>query len=122
MGRYLGCMFAAGVVMLVAAPAAAQVHIGIGTPHLGVGVAIGSPRVVVVDRSYDPYYRYRDDRYYRRRPVRGWERRYRDWDRRDREYYRDVREARREYEKDIREARREYYKDIREAERDRRRW
>ena len=43
-----------------------------------------------------------------------------DWDRREREYYRDVREARRDYERDIREAG-GYARDLREMERDRRR-
>lgn len=123
MGRYLGCMFAAGVALAItAAPAAAQVHVGVRTPNIGVSVAVGSPRVYVVDRYYDPYYYYRSDRYYRARPVRGWERgRGPKWAKREREYYRDVREAEREYAREVRDARRDYERDIREAQRDRRR-
>lgn len=121
MGRYLGWMFAAALVIGVSAtPAAAQVRVGVHTRDIGVSVAVGAPRVYVVDR-YDPYY---DGRYDRRRPVRVYDYgrdRYRDRGKREREYAKDVREAQREYEKDIREARREYEKDLREARRDRRR-
>jgi hypothetical protein len=104
-----------------AAPASAQVHVDVGVMSRNVGarVVVGGPRVVYVpvDRYREPVYSRRviyprrDDRYYRGR----------NWDRRDREYYRDVREARREYERDLRDARRDYERDLREAERDRRR-
>jgi hypothetical protein len=120
MGRYFGWMCAVGLVAGVSAvPAAAQVRVGVYTPSVGVSVAVGSPRVHVVDRSYPPYDR---GRYVRPVPVRGWEReRGRDRTRREREYRRDVRDARREYARDIRDARRDYARDIREAQRDRRR-
>ena len=113
MGRFLGGLAAVALLVGASATAAsAQVRVGINTRDFGVNVAIGSPRVHVVERYHTPYYRplpvYRpvpvpvygrgryDDRYYRDRAKR------------EREYRKDVREARREYAKDIREARREY--------------
>lgn len=123
MGRFLGGMVAAALLIGAGATAAsAQVRVGIDTRDFGVNVAIGSPRVYVVDRYDEPYYRP-----YPPVPVRGYvyERGRDRYDRgrakRDREYRRDVREARREYERDIREAQRDYRRDIREARRDRRR-
>ncbi len=128
MGRYLGWIGVVGLVLAAnAAPAQAQVRVGVQTRNVGVNVAIGSPRVYVVDRDNGPYYYrdyrdYRDYRYYRPRPVRGWERvPDRGWAKREREYYKDVRKAEREYYKDIRDARRDYAKDIRKAGRNRRR-
>jgi hypothetical protein len=123
MGVYLRWVFAVAVLTagVSATPASAQVRVGIHMPDIGVSVAVGSPRVYVVDRYDVPYSR---GRYHRPVPVRGWERDrnwYRDRAKRGREYEKDLREARREYEKDLREARREYEKDIREARRDRRR-
>lgn len=116
MGRRTGWVIGAGLALVVlAAPASAQVHVDVGvvTPNIGARVAIGAPRVHVVDRSYVI------DRYYE--PVyvpydrhgRG-----REWAKNRREYYKDMREARREYEKDRREAEREYWKDVREAQRE----
>ena len=124
MGRFAGGMLAAALLIGVSATAAsAQVRVGINTRDFGVNVAIGSPRVYVVDRYYEPYYR----PYYPPVPVRGYiyergrDRYFRDRAKREREYRRDVRQARREYERDIREAQRDYRRDIREARRDRRR-
>jgi len=102
------------------APASAQVRVdvGVSAPHVGARVVIGRPAVVYVpSRHREPVY-YREPIYsrYDDRWDRG-----RGWDKRDREYYKDVREARREYEKDLREAQREYERDLREARRDRRR-
>ena len=135
MGRYLGWIGALALLVgLSATTASAQVRVGVHTRDLGVSVAIGAPRVHVVERYHRPYYRpvpvYRPAPVYRPVPVRGYvyerdryERgRYdRDREKREREYRRDLREARREYERDIREARRDYARDIREARRDRRR-
>ena len=116
MERYVGWVFAVGLVVgMSATPAAAQVRIGVHTPNVGVSVAVGSPRVYVVDRHDDRYDR---GRYSRPLPVRGWER---DRARGEREYRKDLREARRQYERDLREARRDYARDIRQAQRDRRR-
>jgi hypothetical protein len=122
MERCLRWVFAVAVLAagVSATPASAQVRVGVHTPHIGVSVALGAPRVYV-GRYDDPYYR---GGYYRPLPVRGWERdrdRYRDRARREREYRRDIREAQREYERDLREARRDYARDIRDARRDRRR-
>jgi hypothetical protein len=123
MKRHVAWIFGAGLMFVgLAAPASAQVRVDIGvqTPHVGARVVVGAPRVVYVPvRHRGPVYARRD--VYSRHDYR-WDRgRGRGWDRRDREYYKDVREARRDYEKDIREARRDYEKDIREAQRDRRR-
>lgn len=124
MGRFLGGLVAVALFVGVSATAAsAQVRVGVNTRDFGIDVAIGSPRVYVVDRYHAPYYRPLP--VYRPAPVRGrvYDRdRYdRDRPKREREYRRDVREARREYERDIREAQRDYARDIREARRDRRR-
>ena len=120
MKRHVAWVFGAGLMFVgLAAPASAQVHVDVGVviPHVGARVVIGGPRVVYVpDRHRGPVYSRRD--VYSRgddRRDRG-----RGLDRRDREYYKDVREARREYERDVREAQREYERDIREARRDRR--
>jgi hypothetical protein len=117
MKRYAAWALGAGLIFVgFARPADAQVRVDIGViaPHVGARVVIGAPRVHAPYRVYEPVYR-RDDR---RDDRRG---RGRGWDRRDREYSKDVREARREYERDIRKAQREYERDIWEAERDRRR-
>lgn len=100
------------VLVLLAAPAAAQVHVEVGivASPAGARVAVGEPRVHVADPYDEPVYA-AYDRHWRR--DRG-----RDRAERDREYYKDVREARREYEKDRREAEREYWKDLREAQRE----
>ena len=117
MKRHAAWIFGAGLIFVgLAAPASAQVHVDVGivAPRVGARVVIGRPAVVYVpSRHREPIYARYDDRWDRGR-ARG-------WDRRDREYYKDVREARREYEKDLREAQREYEKDLREARRDRRR-
>ncbi len=120
MGRYFGWVVAVGLAAGISAtPAAAQVRIGVHTPNVGVSIAVGSPRVYVVDRSYDPYTRGRS---YRPLPVRGRPAPYsRDRAKRGREYQKDLREARREYERDLRDARRDYARDIRQARRGRRR-
>jgi hypothetical protein len=119
MGRYFAWVFAVGLAIWISpTPAAAQVRVGVHTPNIGVSVAVGSPRVYVVDRHDDRYYRGRP---YRRAPVVVVYDRDRDSRKREREYQKDVRDARREYEKDLREARRDYERDIREARRDRRR-
>jgi hypothetical protein len=122
MKRYAAWALGAGLVVAAsAAPASAQVHVDVGViaPHVGARVVVGGPRVVYVPapRYYEPRVvrhpgRGRALGHYKR----GWDR----YDRRDREYYRDVAEARREYERDIRDARRDYERDIREAARDRR--
>ena len=122
MKRHVGWVLGAGLMFVAfAAPADAQVHVDVGVmfPNVGARVAVGRPRVVYVpvERYREPVYSRhvidprRDDRYSRGR----------NWDRRDREYYRDVREARREYERDLRDARRDYERDLRKAGRDRRR-
>lgn len=122
MKRQVGWIVGAGFVFagLLATPASAQVHVDVGvmTPNVGAHVVVGGPRVVYVPAPYyEPVYLRRG--FYPRRDDRG--DRGRGWDRRHREYYRDVRDARREYERDVREARREYERDIRDARRDRRR-
>ena len=118
MKRYAAWALGAGLMFVAyATPADAQVHVDIGVlvPHVGARVVVGGPRVVYVpQRRYEPVYSPRHDDRWDRRPGRG-------WDRRDREYSRDVRDARREYERDIREAQREYERELREARRDRRR-
>jgi hypothetical protein len=107
--KWLWLLGAGICLMLTAAPADAQVRVGVdvGAPWFGVGVDVG-PRV---------YFDRHDDRYYRvpRIRVRPFRRAY------DRNYQRDVARARREYQQEIREARREYQREIREARRDRRR-
>ena len=123
MKRHVAWVFGAGLLLVgLAAPASAQVHVDVGVvvPHVGARVVIGGPRVVYVpDRHRRPVYVRRD--VYSRYDGR-WDRgRHRGWDNRDREYYEDVRDARRDYERDVREAQREYERDIREARRDRRR-
>lgn len=111
MGRAVGWLLGTGfAVVLLAAPASAQVHVDIGvvTPNVGARVVVGAPRVYVAERYYQPVY--------------GWyshpsdSRRDRWRDRRD--YAKDLREARREYEKDRRDAEREYRKNVREAQRE----
>jgi hypothetical protein len=99
-------------LVLLAAPASAQVHVDVGimAPPVGARVVVGAPRVYVADRYYEPVY-VPYDRHERR--GRGRERA-----EHEREYYKDMREARREYEKDRREAEREYWKDVREAQRE----
>jgi hypothetical protein len=122
MKRHATWIFGAGLIFVgLAAPAGAQVHVDVGVlaPHVGARVVIGRPAVVYApSRHREPVYAARYGARYDDRWDRG---RARGWDKRDREYYKDVREARREYEKDLREARREYEKDLREARRDRRR-
>jgi hypothetical protein len=121
MGRHFGWVFAVGLaIWITPTPAAAQVRVGVHTPNIGVSVAVGSPRVYVVDRHDDPYYRYRG-RPYRPAPIVVVHERDRYRGKREREYRKDVREARREYERDLREARRDYEQDLRDARRDRRR-
>ncbi len=125
MRRFLKWVIAGGVIAtgVGAAPASAQVRVGIHTPNVGVSVSVGSPRVYVVERYRAPYYR--PVPVYRPLPIGGrpYDRdRYdRDRAKREREYRKDVRDARKEYARDIREARRDYERDIREARRDRRR-
>lgn len=85
----------------------------------GAHVSIGQPRVYVVER-YEPVYY--EPVYYERVYIpcdrRCQRERARRWEKHEREYYTDVREARREYEKDRREAEREYWKDARGAQRE----
>lgn len=102
-----------GVAMvLLATPAAAQVHVDVGvlTHNGGVRVAVGAPRVYAVDEDYEAIY-VPDDHHSKRERAR-------ERAKHEREYYKDIREARREYEKDRREAEREHLKDRREAERE----
>lgn len=113
MRRRTAWVLGAGLAFVVlATPARAQVRVDVGvvTPNVGARVVVGAPRVYVVDRYDEPVY-VPYDRHWRR--ERG-----REWAKREREYYKDVREARREYEKDRREAEREYLKDLREAQRE----
>lgn len=110
MGRRTGWVLGAGFSLVVlAAPSSAQVHVDVGvlTRNVGARVAVGAPRVSVVDRYYEPVY-VSSDRHWRGRHGA----------KHQREYYKDMREARREYEKDRREAEREYWKDVREARRE----
>ena len=121
MKRRAAWMFGAGLILVgLAGPASAQVHVDVGVvaPRVAARVVIGRPAVVYVPSRYrEPVYPRYGSRYDDR-----WDRgRARGWDKRDRGYYKDVREARREYEKDLREAQREYERDLREARRDRRR-
>lgn len=127
MKRYAAWALGAGLVVVASAtPASAQVHVDVGViaPRVGARVVVGGPRVVYVPapRYYEPRVvrhpgRGRALGHYKR----GWDR-YDRWDdRRDREYYRDIADARREYQDEIRDARRDYERDVREAERDRRR-
>lgn len=116
MKRYAAWVVGAGLMLVASAtPAKAQVHVDVGVivPHVGARVIVGGPRVVYVpSRHYEPRRASRYDR---------WDRRGRGWEKREREYYKDVRQARREYERDIRQAEREYREDLRDARRDRRR-
>jgi len=128
MGRCWGWIAGgAAVLALSAAPANAQVRIGVGvlTPNVQVGVAIGQPVYVgppvYVDRYYAPYYRpYRPVHVYRARPyyVRD---HYYYVARHDKGYRKNIRRAEREYQRDVRQARREFERDIRDARGDRRR-
>ena len=127
MRRRLGwALGAAGALVLLTAPAEAQVRvdIGVGTPNVGARVVIGDRPVYVVERVPVRRERVYVDRRGGPPPwAPAWGHRRQGRDRAyEREYYRDLREAEREYARDLREARRDYERERREAERDRRRW
>jgi hypothetical protein len=133
MGRYLGWAIGLGLVLAAtAAPASAQVDVGVWLPNGGARVVVGQPRVYSPRVYAPPVVVVRDDYRWNGNRGRGWkngkgpkwarDRYYGNygygpgyygydprWDgRAAREYRRDVQRADREYQRDIREARRDY--------------
>ena len=101
--RLLWALGAGFVVVGLAQPASAQVHVavGIGTPRVGAHVVIGQPRPYVVERVYEPVYY--EPVYVERVHVvhdhRCKHKHAHGWNKHEREYYKDARHARRDYEK-----------------------
>jgi hypothetical protein len=107
-------------LVVLAAPAAAQVRVGVPAPPVLV-TRRAPPAYVPYDRSWSgdrAREQAKRDREYRE-DVREASRKY-EKDRREaeRKYWKNMREARRKYEKDRREAEREYWKKVREAQRE----